>query len=156
MSRTKSKILCKVDAKTVRGLLSLPDNFLDSCESLNEHALIEMYKNCRTEVRCQFLSNILKHGQSLEGIFMPYNVDIFKKEVHLVMSLVSQILGLDNDIHIREVILGFLLSISSSDPKSHSIRCFNLDEYLAEVIHVQLVEFPKVRFFRYQPYLLNH
>ena len=53
----------------------------------------------------------------------------------MVMSLASQILGLDNDIHINEVVLGFLLSISSIDPESHLIHCFNLDEYLAEVIH---------------------
>ena len=71
------------------------------------------------------------------------------------MSLVSQILGLDDDTHINEVILGFLLSIGYIDLESHSSRCFNLDEYLAEVIHTQLVEFPKVRFFRYQSYLLN-
>ena len=121
MSHTTSKILCKVDVKTVRGILSLPDNFPSSCESLNEQVLIEMYKNCRTEVRCQFLSSILKDGQLLEGLFIPYNVNIFKKEVQLVMSLVSQILGLDNDIHISEVILGFLLSIGSIDPKSHLI-----------------------------------
>ena len=94
-----------------------------------------MYKNCRTEVRFQFLSSILKDGQSLEGLFLPYNVNIFKEEVQLVMSLVSQILGLDDDTHINEVILGFFLSIGSIDPESHSTRCFNLDEYLAEVIH---------------------
>ena len=52
------------------------------------------------------------------------------------MSLVSQILGLDDDIHISEVVLGFLLRISSVDPKSHLIHCFNLDEYLAEAIYV--------------------
>ena len=52
MSHTMSKILCKVDAKIVRGILSLPDNFLDNCESLNELVLVEMYKNCKTEVRC--------------------------------------------------------------------------------------------------------
>ena len=69
--------------------------------------------------------------------------------------MVSQILGLDDDIHISEVVLGFLLSISSVDPESHLIHCFNLDEYLAEFIHVQLVEFAKVRFFKYQSYLLN-
>ena len=69
MSHTTSKILCKVDAKTVRRIFSLPDNFPDSCESLNEQVLIEMYKNCRAEVRCQFLSNILKDGQSSEGLF---------------------------------------------------------------------------------------
>ena len=114
-----------------------------------------MYKNCRTEVRCQFLSSILKDGQSLEGLFLPYNVNIFKKEVQLVMSLVSQILGLDDDTHINEIILDFLLSIGSINPESHSTNFFNLNEYLAEVSHTQLVEFPKVRFFRYQPYLLN-
>ena len=73
----------------------------------------------------------------------------------MVMSLVSQILGLYYDTHINEVILGFLLSIGSTDHESHSSHCFNLDEYLAEVIHTQLVEFPKVKFFRYQSYLLN-
>ena len=73
----------------------------------------------------------------------------------MVMSLVSQILGLDNDTHINEFILGFLLSIGSIDHASHLTRCFNIDEYLAEVIHSQLVKFPKVRFFRYQSYLLN-
>ena len=71
------------------------------------------------------------------------------------MSLVSQVLGLDDDTHINEVILGFLLSIGSTDHESHLVRCFNLDEYLAEVRHTQLIEFPKVRFFRYQSYLLN-
>ena len=77
MSHTTSKILCKVDAKTVHRILNLPDN----CESLNESVLVEMYKSSKNEVRCQFLSSILKDGQSLEGLFLPYNVNIFKKEV---------------------------------------------------------------------------
>ena len=49
----------------------------------------------------------------------------------------------------------FFLSIGSTDPESNLVRCFNFDEFLAEAIHTQLVEFPKVRFFRYQSYLLN-
>ena len=69
--------------------------------------------------------------------------------------MVCQILGLDNDIHISEVVLGFLLRTISINLESHLVHCFSLDEYLAEVIHVQLVEFPKVRFFKYQSYLLN-
>ena len=52
MSHSMPKILCKVDAKTVRGILSPPENFHDSYESLNEQVLTEMYKNCRTEVKC--------------------------------------------------------------------------------------------------------
>ena len=55
------------------------------------------------------------------------------------MSIVSHVLGLDDDTHVNEVVLGFLLSIASIDHETHSVRCFNLNEYLAEVIHTQLV-----------------
>ena len=65
MNHTTSKILCKVDAKTIHEILNLLDSFPDNCESLNEPVLVEMYKNCKTKVRCQFLSSILKDGQSL-------------------------------------------------------------------------------------------
>ena len=64
ISHTTSKILCKIDAKSILGILKLPDNFLDNCESVNESVLVEMYKSCKTEVRCKFLSSILKEGQS--------------------------------------------------------------------------------------------
>ena len=62
----------------------------------------------------------------------------------LVMSLVCQVLGLDDDCHVGDVILGFLLRINSLSPESQSVPVLNLDEYLAEAIHLQLTEFPKV------------
>ena len=81
MSRTTSKILCRIDAKSVCKVLSLPDNFPINPESFNEQVLIELYKNCETEIICQFLSIILKVGQPLEGLILPYNVNIFRDEV---------------------------------------------------------------------------
>ena len=36
MSHTTSNILCKVYAKSIHGILNLPDSFPDNCESLNE------------------------------------------------------------------------------------------------------------------------
>ena len=47
------------------------------------------------------------------------------------------------------------MSSVNPESESHSVHYFSLDEYLAEVIHIQLVEFPKVRFLKYQSYLLN-
>ena len=91
----------------------------------------------------------------MDGLFLPYHVHIFRDEVQLVVSLVCQVLGLDDDCHVNEVILGFLLKMSSMSPESQSVHVFSLDEYLAEAIHLQLSEFPKVRFFRFQTYLLN-
>ena len=81
MSRTTSKSLCRIDVKSVREMLSLSNNFPINPKSFNEQALIELYTNCETEIRCQFLSSILKFGQSLEGLFLPYNVSIFRDEV---------------------------------------------------------------------------
>ena len=121
--------------------MNLPDNYPNSHEPVNDSVLAEVYKNCETEVRCKFLSSSLKNGQSLDGIFLPYPVHIFKDEVQLFVSLVCQVLGLDDDCHVNEVILGFLLKISSLSSKSQSVPVFSLDEYLAEAIHIQLSEF---------------
>ena len=118
VSRSASKILCKIDASVVRENLSLPESYPVNRESINESVLAEFFKNCESESRCQFLSSILKEGQSLEGLFLPYPLHIFKAEVQLVMSLVCQVLGLDDDCRIGDVILGFLLKINSLSPES--------------------------------------
>ena len=47
------------------------------------------------------------------------------------------------------------MSSVSLESESHPVHVFSLDEYLAEAIHIQLVEFSKVIFFKYQSYLLN-
>ena len=107
--RSMSMILCRIDAKSIHGFLNLPDNYPDSRESVNKSILAEVYRSCKTEIRCEFLSSILNEGQSLEGLFFPYHIHIFKEEVQLVVSLVCQILGLDNDIHVNEVVLGFFI-----------------------------------------------
>ena len=104
--------------------------------SENESALAKIFKNCESESHCKFLSAILKEGQSLNGLFLPYPIHIFKNEVQLVISLVCQVLGQDDDFHVGDVILGFLLRINSLSPKSQSVPIFNLDEFLAKSIHL--------------------
>ena len=79
MSQSTSRILCKVNATVIRENLNLPDSYPDSRESVNESVLVEFYKKCEIEVRCQFLSSVLKYGQYLDGFFLPYPVHIFKK-----------------------------------------------------------------------------
>ena len=71
VSRSASRILCKIDATVIRENLSLPENYPVNRESINESVLADFYKNCETENRCHFLSNILKEGQSLDGFSLP-------------------------------------------------------------------------------------
>ena len=65
------------------------------------------------------------------------------------MPMLSEILGDDDDKSITEVMLVFLLRISFHEPESNQICCLGLDELLASVIHSQLMDFPKLRCFRY-------
>ena len=50
MSRSTSKILCRIDAKAIHRFLNLLDNYPDSDESVNESALAKVYRGCKTEV----------------------------------------------------------------------------------------------------------
>ena len=45
VSRSTSRILCRIDAKATCGFLNLPDNYPDSHESVNESVLAEVYEN---------------------------------------------------------------------------------------------------------------
>ena len=63
------------------------------------------------------------------------------------MSLLSQILGHYDDKGVTEVIVRFLLRISSLESESNQICCLGLDEFLANAILSQLVGFPKLRYF---------
>ena len=114
----------------------MPKNYPDSREVINESVLVELYKKSEAETRCKFLSSVLKDGQSVDGVSIPYPMHMFKSEVQLVISLVCQVLGLDEDCHVGEVILGFLLRMNSSVSESQSTPAFSLDEYLAESIHL--------------------
>ena len=118
VSRSASKILCKIDASAIRGNLSLPESYHVNRESVNESVLAKFFKSCNDDARSRFLSSILKEGQSLEGITFPYPLHIFRTKVRWVMSLVCQVLGLDDDCHIGDVILGFLLKVNSLSPDS--------------------------------------
>ena len=91
MSHSTSKILCNIDANTIHGIPNLLDSFPDNGESVNESVLVEVYKGCKTEVRCEFLSSILNEGQSLEGLFLPYKYSHFQRR-----SAIGCVFGLPN------------------------------------------------------------
>jgi hypothetical protein len=74
-------------------------------------------------------------------------------EVQWVCSLLSQILGLDNDKHVVEVMLGFLLEFFKSE-SSPSVRVI-FNRFIANNIHKHLVNFQSLRHFRYCTYLLK-
>ena len=70
-------------------------------------------------------------------------------------------LGLDTNKYVTEPFMILLFTLSTcqveSEESSQSIlsSCLKFDEFLAENIHSQLVDFDKIRSFRFQSYLLK-
>ena len=81
------------------------------------------------------------------------NVYIIVIKVSWVFSLLSQILGLDNDRYVVEIMLDFLLTFFKSEPGL--LVHINFDQLLDDTIHKQLVNFRSLKHFRYYTYLLR-
>ena len=79
------------------------------------------------------------------------SIDIFNESVQPLFSLMSQILGLDDERPISEVILGFLVKFCKSEEQ---IKCINFDKFLVEKIHSQLMNFHTEKCFICQTLLL--
>jgi hypothetical protein len=110
VNKQGSEVMCRVESLSIRDSLSIPESFSTMSEPFNEENLIRVYRECPSEVRDLFLQTIVKPEHFSESLSLPMNVSIMVIEVQWVCSLLSQILGLDNDKHVVEVMLGFLLT----------------------------------------------
>jgi hypothetical protein len=81
------------------------------------------------------------------------NVIIMVIELQWVCSLLSKVLGLDNDKRVVKVMLGFLLIFFKLE--SSMLVCISFDQFIVDNIHKQLVNFRSLRNFIYYTYLLN-
>jgi hypothetical protein len=97
VNKQGSEVLCRVESLSIRESLSIPESFSTIYEPFNEEKLIRVYRECPSEVRDLFLQTIIKPEHFSEGLSLPMNVNIMVIEVQWVCSLLSQVLGLDND-----------------------------------------------------------
>jgi hypothetical protein len=108
-------------------------------EPFEQENLITVYRECPSEVKILFLQMIFKPEHIFESPSLPISVNIMVIEFQWVCSILSHILGLDNDKYVVEVMLGFLLAFFQSE-SSQSVR-ISFDRFIANNIHKQLVNF---------------
>ena len=75
--------------------------------------MITVYRECPSKVKTLFLQTIVKPKHRSDSLSLPINVSVMVIEVQLACSILSQILGLDNDKFVVEFMLGFLLTFFS-------------------------------------------
>jgi hypothetical protein len=101
--------------------------------------MITVYRECPPEVKTLFLQTIVKPEHHSESLSLPSNVSVMVIEFQWACSLLSQILGLDNDIFVVEVMLGFILTFFISE-SSQSV-CISFEKFITDNMHQQLVNF---------------
>jgi hypothetical protein len=80
-----------------------------------EEKLVTVYMECPPEVKNLFLQKIVKLEHYSESLSLKMNVNVMVIEIQWAGSILSQILGLDNDKYVVEVMLGFLLTFFQSE-----------------------------------------
>jgi hypothetical protein len=147
------EVLCEIDSLSLRHTLNILESSLTMYVPFEEEKMITIYKEFPSEVKTLFLQTIVKPEHHFESLSFPSSVNVMVIEVQWACSLLSQILGLDNDKFIVEVMLGFLLNFFMlGSGQSVSV---NFDKFIAENMHQQLVNFNSLRHFRYYMHLLR-
>jgi hypothetical protein len=151
LNKLGSEVLCEIDSPSLRHTLSIPESSPTVSEPFEEHKMITIYRECPLEVKNLFLQTIIKPEHHSESLSLPASVSIMVIEVQWDCSLLSQILGLDNDKFVVEVMLGFLLILFMSE----SGQSVSFDIFISDNMHQQLVNFNSLRHFRYYTHLLR-
>ena len=105
MNSFGTKVLCLIDNNFVREALCFSESNHVESDKFNEEESISYYRDAGSESKVEFLSQVLKLNQVLENLTIPYSIDSFQPSVPSLLSLLSQIMGLDDDRFVIEVML---------------------------------------------------
>ena len=99
------------------------------------------------------MSKFIKQGQGFDNEPLLFPSSILNLEVQSIVTVLSQILGLENNRSVNEVILVFLITMGST--KERHVPQFQVVEFLIETMHTQLVNIGTLKHFKYQKYLMH-
>ena len=110
------------------------------------------------EQKQAIFSSCFKPDVSLQNQAFPVSSNMFTDETQSIISLISQFLGLDTNSYVTASLMSLLFKVSTGQIECVDFGescCLKFDEFLAENMHSQLVNFQSTSFFRYQSYIIN-
>ena len=108
MNRSKSKILCPVEASVICKTLDIPNTFAHITQYYREEDIICYFRESIDESKDAFLKTYSKlYGEPID---LSYAIDLiqFNEETQWCISLASQFLGLYTDTYVPESLLSLL------------------------------------------------
>ena len=127
MNSSHDHILCKSDPTTLRQALNFQEDLVPSLVSFIEANVLQVFEQATSEVKDNLYKHILTTPVSHEVLAIPFQSDLCIPIICSSGTILSQILGSDDDSQITQVMLGFFIYLSQSGTKA-----INFDEFLVE------------------------
>ena len=136
ISSDGTKVIATINREALRKDLCLPSpnpNIVQFSEENN----LAIVKALNPNQLYTFMSQMFQLDIIPSNFSFPYDISLFNETLQVVFSLLSQILGLENDKSVTEVMVGTIYLVSQY------VKEFNLrfDQYLVERISYQLEHF---------------
>ena len=80
----------------------------------NEEDLTQYFINATIEQKQPFFSKCFRSDVSLDNQPFPLDVNLFNEETKLIVSMLSQFLGLDTNIYVPEFFMSLLFRVNMS------------------------------------------
>jgi hypothetical protein len=106
-----SRIIVSINSETLRKALCLPPVSSDAIQFTEEKSLA-IIKALSPYQLYTFMSKMFKPDISLSKYSFPYDISLFSETLQAVFSLLSQILGLEDDKTVIEIMVGIVCSVS--------------------------------------------
>ena len=145
-----SKIIVFVNSQAVRKALCLP---LPTPEvvQFTEESSLAIIKALSPNQLYTFMSKMFKPDVSASNHAFPYDSSLFSEPLQPAFSILSQILGLEDDSKVTEIMVGVICLVSQSSKEIN----LSFNQYLAEKIAYQLGHFQSDgKVFNYQTLLM--
>ena len=128
-----SKIIVSVNSQAVQKALCLP---LPTPEvvQFTEESSLAIIKALSPNKLYTFMSKMFKLDVNPSNHAFPYDRSLFSEPLQATFSILSQILGLEDDSKVTEIMVGVIFLVSQSSKEIN----LSFDQYLAERIAYQL------------------
>jgi hypothetical protein len=145
-----SKIIMSVNSKVVWKALCLPLPTPEVAQFTEENSLV-VIKALSPDQLYTFMSKMFKPDVSPSNHTFPYDRSLFSEALQATFSILSQILGLEDDSKVTKIMVGVICLVSQSSKEIN----LSFDQYLAERIAYQLGHFQfDGKVFNYQTLLM--
>ena len=150
ISYDESRIIVSINSQAVQKALCL---LLPTPEvvQFTEESSLDIIKALSPDQLYTFMSKMFKPDVSPTNHSFPYDSSLFSEPLQATFSILSQILGLEDDTKVTEIMVGIICLVSQSTKEIN----LSFDQYLVEKIAYQLGHFQSNgKVFNYQTLLM--